>query len=199
MNIRDGKPHLEFESVNVMTAGMPAEFGRRMGGVIALDTRRVGAVGNSTEFNTQLGSFGNKSGSVRHQFRTERTSISGGIHGGATERYLDPPSLQNFTNKATAGGSNVRVDRDLTDNDRMSFYIRSNEARFLVPNDLTQQMAGQRQDRFSGETAAQVHYYRVFNPRTLGSFRFMYRDLSARLWSNRESTPVRVEQDRGLK
>ena len=188
----------EFESVNVMTAGMPAEFGRRMGGVIALDTRRVGSVGNSTEFSSQLGSFGNVSGSIRHQYRTDRTSISVGGHGGSTDRYLDPPSLENFTNKATAGGFNFRIDRDFTDNDRISFYVRSSETRFLVPNDLVQQETGQRQDRFSGETATQLHYHRVFNPRTLGSFRFMYRDLSARLWSNPQSTPVRVEQNRGL-
>jgi hypothetical protein len=188
----------EFESVNVMTAGMPAEFGRRMGGVIALDTRRVGSVGNSTEVASQFGSFGSASGSVRNQYRTDRTSVSVGGHGGVTDRYLDPPSLENFTNNATAGGFNFRVDHDVTDSDRVSIYVRSSETRFLVPNDPTQQEARQRQDRFSGETAVQLHYHRVLNPRTLGSFRFMYRDLSALLWSNPQSTPVRVEQDRGL-
>ena len=109
-----------------------------------------------------------------------------------------PPSLENFTNKATLGAFNFRIDRDVTDRDRISFYVRSSESRFLVPNDLLQQAAGQRQDRFSGETSAQVHYHRTFDTRTLGSFRFMYRDLAAELWSNPQSTPVRVEQTRGF-
>ena len=188
----------EFESVNVMTAGLPAEYGRRLGGVIALDTRRVGAIGHASEFDTQIGSFGNVGGSFRHQFSTDRTSVSIGMQGGATDRFLDPPSLENFTNKATLGAFNFRIDRDVTDRDRISVYVRSSESRFLVPNDLLQQAAGQRQDRFSGETSAQVHYHRTFDIRTLGSFRVMYRDLAAELWSNPQSTPVRVEQARGF-
>ncbi len=188
----------EFESVNVMTAGMPAEYGRRLGGVIALDTRRVGAIGNRTELDMSGGSFGNAGGSLRHQYSTARTSFSIGGQGGVTDRYLDPPSVENFTNRATSGAFNFRVDQDMSVRDRLSVYLRSSETRFLVPNDRVQQAAGQRQDRFSGETAFQAHYHRTFNPRTLGSFRFMYRDLSALLWSNPQSTPVRVEQDRGF-
>ena len=189
----------EFEAINVMTGGMPAEYGRRLGGIIALDTRRVGDNGYSAEFDSQVGSFNNRAGSFRYQVRTDHTSISLGGHGGYTHRYLDPPSIGNFTNKATAGGFDFRVDRDLSANDRVSFSLRTNEARFQVPNDIVQQQAGQRQDRFSGETAARVHYQRVISPKALGAVRFMYRDLSAQLWSNPQSTPVRVEQDRGFR
>ncbi len=189
----------EFEAVNVMTGGMPAEYGRRLGGIIALDTRRVGARGHSTEFTSNVGSFDNRSGSLRYQFGTDNTSISLGGHGGYTHRYLDPPSLENFANEATAGGFDVRVDRDLTVNDRLSFSLRTNEARFQVPNDPVQQRAGQRQDRFSGETAARLHYQRVISARALGAVQVMYRDLSAGLWSNPLSTPVRVEGDRGFR
>lgn len=189
----------EFEAVNVMTAGMPAEYGRRLGGVISLDTRRVGRAGHSTEVDAQAGSFSNTAGGLRHQFRTDRTSISIGANGGYTDRYLDPPSLDNFTNEATSGTVNVRVDRDLTDSDRLSFYVRSSRTRFLVPNDLVQQAAGQRQDRSSRETATQIHYQHIFTPRILGTYKFMYRDLTAGLWSNPRSTPVYVEQDRGFK
>lgn len=189
----------EFESVSVMTAGIPAEYGRRLGGVIALDTRRVGRIGHSTEFDAQFGTYANRAGSIRHQFRTGRTSISVGGHGGYTERYLDPPSIENFTNKATSGGFNFRIDHDLTSRDRLTGYLRSSETRFLVPNDLVQQGEGQRQDRFGGETSAQVHYQRIFSPGVLGTFKFMFRDLTAQLWSNPQSTPVFVEQDRGLK
>ena len=188
----------EFEAVNVMTAGIPAEYGRRLGGVIALDTRRVGRPGHATELDVQLGTFDNRTASIRHQWQTDRTSLSVGGLGGYTDRYLDPPSLENFTNKATSGGVNFRVDHDLTDSDRLSFLLRSNRTRFLVPNDLAQQDAGQRQDRFSTETETQVHYQRVISPSTLAAFRFMYRDLGAELWSNTQSRPVFVEQDRGF-
>ena len=189
----------EFESVNVMTGGIPAEYGRRLGGVIALDTRRVDTPGHGVEFDSQFGSFDNRTGSIRYKFGTGDTSISLGSHGGYTNRYLDPPSIENFTNQATAGGINLRFDHDLTSQDRISLSVRANESRFLVPNDLMQQHAGQRQDRFSGETATQVHYQRVISAKVLGVVRFMHRDLTAQLWSNPQSTPVRVEQDRGFR
>ena len=41
--------NVEFEAVNIMTAAIPAEFGRRPGGVIALDTSRNGRAGYNTE------------------------------------------------------------------------------------------------------------------------------------------------------
>ncbi len=189
----------DFEAVNVMTSGLPAEYGRRLGGVIALDTRRVATPGHGIEIDTQLGSFDNRAGSIRYQVGTDNTSLSVGTRGGSTDRYLDPPSRENFTNKATTGGFDVRIDHDVTPRDRISVYLRTSESRFLVPNDLTQQEAGQRQDRFSGETALQVNYRRVVSTNVLGTVRFMHRDLSARLWSNPQSTPVRVRQDRGFR
>ena len=189
----------EFEAVNVITAGIPAEYGRRLGGVIALDTRRVSDPGHASEINFQAGSYGTYLGSAAHQYRTDRTAISLGVQGGATDRYLDPPSLENFTNHGNAGGFNVRVDQDLTNSDRLSLYLRSNRARFLVPNDLVQQAAGQRQDRSTSETSGQIHYQHTFSSRALGSVRGMVRDLTAKLWSNTLSTPVFVEQDRGFR
>jgi hypothetical protein len=189
----------EFEAVSVLTGGIPAEYGRRLGGVIALDTRRTGNPGYSGDAKFQTGSFENHAASLSQQYRTERTALSFGIHGGVTDRYLDPPSLQNFTNSGSSGGFNTRFDWDLTERDRLALYLRSNRTNFLVPNDLTQQAAGQRQDRRSSETGWQAHYQRVFSSRTVATVRGMFRDLTAKLWSNPESTPVYVDQNRGFR
>ena len=189
----------EFEAVNILTAGIPAEYGRRLGGVIALDTRRAGNPGYSGDAQFATGSFGNHMGAFSQQYRTERTALSFGVHGGRTDRFLDPPSLENFTNKASAGGFNARFDWDATEKDRLAFYVRSNRANFLVPNDLVQQAAGQRQDQRSSESGFQVHYQRIFSSRTVGTVRGMVRDLTARLWSNPQSIPVFVDQNRGFR
>jgi hypothetical protein len=189
----------EFEAVNVMTAGIPAEYGRRLGGVIALDTRRVGFRGHRSEVDLQGGGYGTYLGALTHQYSRGPTALSVGLHGGHTNRYLDPPSLENYTNQGSAGGVNARLERDIAEHDRVSLYFRSNRTGFLVPNDLVQQEAGQRQDRRSGETAGQVHYQHTFNAFALGSLRGMLRDLSSELWSNTLSTPVLVFQDRGLR
>lgn len=189
----------EFEAVNVMTAGLPAEFGRRLGGVISLDTRRIGTLGYNTEVTYQGGTFQNHAGSIEHQQRFNTTAFSIGAHAGRTNRYLDPPSLENFTNKGSEAGFNGRLEQDLTPADRLTFYLRSNQTGFLVPNDLVQQAAGQRQDRRSSETAGQIHYQHIFTENTLATVRGMVRDLTSLLWSNPLATPVYVNQDRGFR
>lgn len=193
----------EFEAVNVLTAGIPAEYGRRLGGVIALDTRRHGIRGNRSALDLQRGSYGTAIGAFSHQYAGqyagESTVFSVGVQGGRTDRYLDPPSLENFTNKGGSTGFNARLARDAGERGRVTFYLRSNRTGFLVPNDLEQQEVGQRQDRRAAETAGQVHYQHTFSARSLGSVRGMVRDLSGRLWSNEFSTPAYVLQDRGFR
>jgi Carboxypeptidase regulatory-like domain len=189
----------EFEAVNILTAGLPAEYGRRLGGVIALDTRRVGALGHRSELDLQGGSYDTYIGSFSHQYSNETTAVSLGLLGGHTSRYLDPPSLEDFTNKASSSGLHAHLGQNLGDRDRLSFYFRSNRTGFLVPNDLVQQAARQRQDRRTKETAGQVHYQHTFSSRAVGSLRGMVRDLTSGLWSNELSTPVYVQQDRGFR
>jgi len=189
----------EFEAVSVMTAGIPAEYGRRLGGVVALDTHRIVRPGHASELDFQTGSYGTYLGSLFHRYRADSTAASLGVHAGHTGRYLDPPSIENFTNKASAGGVNVRLERDLTDRDRVVLYLRRNRTGFLVPNDLAQQASGQRQDRLSEETAGQIQYQHVFSPHSLASVHGLVRDLTARLWSNALSTPIYAEQSRGVR
>ena len=59
----------EFEALNVMTATIPAEFGRKLGGVVELYTRRSGQPGHHPEFSLQRGSFSTKQGSFSPSVR----------------------------------------------------------------------------------------------------------------------------------
>ena len=68
----------------------------------------------------------------------------------------------------------------------------------MVPNELLQQFAGQRQDRDGGETLGQISHTHIFSTHVLGQFRAMARNTNARLWSNALSTPIRPAQDRGF-
>ena len=117
----------------------------------------------------------------------------------ATDRYLDPPVEENFTNHGTTSHAAVRLEHDLTVGDRFGVIVRRGDADFLVPNERVQQLAGQRQERASGETAAQFSYQRIFSGRVVADFRGMARDLSADLRSNAPSTPIIASQDRGFR
>jgi TonB dependent receptor/Carboxypeptidase regulatory-like domain len=117
----------------------------------------------------------------------------------ATDRYLDPPVEDNFSNHGTTSHLAARVEHDLTAGDRFGAIVRRGDADFLVPNERVQQLAGQRQERTSGETAAQFSYQHIFSGRVVADFRGMARDLSAGLRSNAESTPILAQQDRGFR
>jgi hypothetical protein len=189
----------EFEQVNVLVSGIPAEFGRRLGGVIALDTTRQSTRGRTSELDLQAATYDTRSASLLHGFRADKTSASVRIHGGLTDRFLDPPSQENFTNHFGGGGFDARLDREVVSGGRLNLYLRSNRSNFLVPNTPEQQQEGQRQDRRASETAGQVHYQHVFSSRAIGSVRGMVRDLTALLWSNPFSEPAGVGQNRGFR
>ena len=81
----------------------------------------------------------------------------------------------------------------------LAIILRHGSSQFLVPNENIQQEAGQRQDRNSLENAVQFSAQRIFSSSVVGDVRGMVRGVSAKLWSNPESTPIIASQDRGFR
>jgi hypothetical protein len=189
----------EVHGMNILTGGYPAEYGRKLGGVIEVVTAGEARAGLHGSAAGSLGSFGTRSGDAAAEYTWNRgiVSVSGGIS--ETDRYLDPPVEENFTNQGTTSRASVHVEHDLTDADRLGVIVRRGDAAFSVPNEREQEEAGQRQDRDSRETIAQFSYQRTFAKPMLADVRGMIRDLSAGLWSNGESTPIVASQDRGFR
>jgi len=160
----------ELQSMNVLTGNYPAEFGRKLGGVIDVVTTRSSIPGLHGKAALQTGSFSTQSGYVSGQYVLGRTTASASFDALHTARYLDPPVEQNYTNKASGAGATVRIERDVSDKDRLHLYGRRKRISFLVPNEQLQEQAGQRQDRGSQETLGQLSYQHIFSPRRLGSF-----------------------------
>jgi hypothetical protein len=136
----------DVESMRVLTATFPAEYGRKLGGVVEVTTVKDVPDGLHGQFDINGGSFTSISSSaaVSYAFGENRFSLSGnGFH---TDRYLDPPVLDYFTNRGNAGGFSASYEREFSGSDRLRFTIIHNAVRFLVPNELVQQQAGQRQD-----------------------------------------------------
>jgi outer membrane cobalamin receptor len=189
----------EFQSMNVFTANYPAEYGRKLGGVIEVTTARDPRPGGHGRALFERGSFGTLQGHVSGQYGAGATIAGGSIQGARTDRFLDPPDPENFSNTASDAGGSARLEHDFTDRDRLRLYVHSRRVGFLVPNEEEQEEAGQRQDRRNSETMGLLSYQRVFSSQWIGQARLMTRDLSARLWSNPLSTPLVVDQDRGFR
>jgi len=189
----------DIQSMNVRTAGYPAEYGRKLGGVIEVTTAENTSAGWHGSAMFDGGSFSTASGAVSAQYVRGGTMAGLSVDSAHTGRYLDPPVVENFTNKATGGGAGARFATSWNDKSRLSLAVSSRRTDFLVPDELLQFDAGQRQDRRSQETSGQVAYQQTLAPWLLASIRAMVRDLSADLWSNPLATPILANQDRGFR
>jgi len=185
-------------SLAIMTGGYPAEYGRKLGGVIEVVTDAGGRQGVHAGISLTAGSFDTREGEGSVGYATARQSVQ--ITGGAsaTDRFLDPPVEENFTNHGAASRAAARWEADLTPADRVGLIARHGRLDFLVPNEHVQQEAGQEQERRSRETAAQFSYRRVLGSRAVAEVVGMGRRVSAGLASNPLSTPLIVDQDRSL-
>jgi TonB-dependent Receptor Plug Domain len=186
-------------SMRVLTANFPAEYGRKLGGVIELTTEEDVPPGVHGRVDAAGGSFLTAGGSaaVSYAHGQHRLSFSGeGFH---TARYLDPPVLENFSNTANTGGVSGSYELELSDRDRLRIAVSHDLARFLVPNYLLQQTAGQRQNISNTETSGQVSFQHLLSSDLLLSVSGNLRDSTAELFSNSLSIPVIVSEDRGYR
>jgi hypothetical protein len=188
----------DVQSLSIYTAGFPAEYGRKLGGVIAVETAKDTLPGFHGNFVASGGSYSTVSSYFLAQYAWQRNTLTVSANGAETDRYLNPPVLQNFTNHGSTESFSIRFERDLTDKDRVSFSVTRAVAKFEVPNEQLQQAAGQRQDRGIFETIGAASYRHVFSSNIVGDLRGMVRADEQTLSSNPFSTPIAAFQDRTL-
>jgi hypothetical protein len=189
----------DVESLRVLTASFPAEYGRKLGGIVEVTTRKDVQAGWHGRLDAGGGSFSTVNGSAGISYAREAERFSVGGEGFHTDRYLDPPVLTNYTNRGNAAEVSASYERDFSVRDRLRVSVTHNAVRFLVPNELVQQRAGQRQDVQNTETSGQIYFQHTISPELFLSFSGSVRDSSATLTSNARSTPVIVSQDRGYR
>jgi hypothetical protein len=186
-------PELEaddVDSLNIYTAGIPAEFGRKMGGVVEVNTLKDTKPGLHGQVVLDGGSFDTAGAFAQSQYTWKGNALGASASGSMTSHYLNPVVPDNFTNNGTTGDFSVNYEHDLTPKDRIGFIVRHALSRFQVPNDQVQETSGQRQDADNFETMGIVSFQHVFSSNVLASLRGMVRDDSNDLTSNPQSTPI---------
>ena len=184
----------DVQSMTVYTAGIPAEYGRKMGGVIEVDTIPDAQPGFHGQAVLSGGSFDTAGMFVQAQYAWGRNSVGFSADGSVTDHYLNPVVPENFTNAGTTGDFSVDFERDLTSKDHLDLIVRHELARYEIPNEFVQQVAAQRQDADNFETMGIVSYQHVFSANAVADVRAMVRDNSNDFNSNANSTPVEVFQ-----
>jgi hypothetical protein len=189
----------DVESMSIFTAGIPAEYGRKMGAVVELNTLQDPQQGFHGQVDLSGGSFDSGGTFAKGQYTWGKNTLGGSANGSTTERYLNPVIPQNFSNSGTVGDFSLEFVRDLTSSDRLKFTMRHEVARYDIPNEMVQQQAGQRQNADNFETIGTVAYEHIFSPRATGNLRGMVRDNSNDFYSNAASTPIELFQNHGLR
>jgi outer membrane cobalamin receptor len=187
------------QSLSIYTANIPAEYGRKLGGVVEVITSKDARPGLHGKVVASGASFATASSYVLTQYEWGKNTLAVTADGARTNRFLNPPVVQNYTNKATTGDFSARYERDFSERDRMGVTVRHGLSRFEIPNEQIQQAGGQRQDRANFETMGILSYQHIFSPNVLGDMRFMARDDSESFSSNPLSTPIIAFQNRGFR
>jgi hypothetical protein len=192
----------DLDSMSVFTATFPAEYGRKMGGVVELNTARDTREGFHGEVVLSGGSFDTAGSYAMGQYVWGKNTLGVSASGNMTGHYLNPVVPENYTNTGTTGDFFARYEIDLTSHDRLSFSVRHALSRYEIPNEQVQQtphedpfdplqpLESQLQNADNFETMGIVSYQHIFSPNVVSDFRVMVRDNSNDLYSNVYSTPV---------
>lgn len=184
----------DVQSLSIYKAGIPAEYGRKMGGVIEVNTVQNAQPGFHGDLTLAGGSFDTGSAFARGQYTAGKNTMGGSVSGSMTDHYLNPVVPQNYTNSGTLGDFSLRYERDQSPNDRLSMSVRHELSRYDIPNEQVQQAAGQRQTADNIESMGTASYQHTFSRDTLARVDGMVRDNANYFNSNPQSTPVEVFQ-----
>ena len=185
-------------TVEVLTGGIPAEFGDKLAGVINVNTRSglEGPTQGGLSFSG--GSFSTGEIAADFSTHTKKLGFLTNLSTSTSQRYLDAPTIDNFHNFGRTGKGFFRLDYQFDQNNSVKGIITFGGSNFQVPNRLEQELAGQDQKQRLRDNSQNITYQHIFSPNTVAQFSFFHRQGNAQLTSNPTSTPVVAFQDRTL-
>jgi len=190
----------DVDSLSIYTAGFPAEYGRKMGGVVEVNTLQTAQAGFHGQAVLSGGSYDTFGALASAQYMWDKNGLGFSASGSGTDHYLNPVVPQNFTNNGTIGEFSLNYQRDFG-NDRLNLIVRHEFSRYALPNEIVQQTwcypplqtqspPCQLQTANNSETMGIASYRHVFSSNVLGDFRSMIRSSANNFFSNDLSTPI---------
>jgi outer membrane receptor protein involved in Fe transport len=185
-------------TVEVLTGGIPAEFGDKLAGVINVNTRS--GLEGPTQGGVSLsgGSFSTGEAAADFSTHTKKFGFLTNLSASTSQRYLDPPTLDNFHNFGRTGKAFFRFDYQFDANNSLRGVFNFGGSNFQVPNRLFQEQAGQDQRQRLRDNSQNISFQHIFSPNSVAQSSFFHRQSNAELISNPLSTPVVANQDRTL-
>ena len=191
----------DVDSMTIYTSGFPAEYGRKMGGVVELNTLPDPQKGFHGQVALSGGSYDSAGIFAQGEYAWGKNVLGFSASGAQTDHYLNPVVTENYTNSGTIGDFSANYQRDFTPNDRLNLIARYELSRYQLPNEIVQQtwcyVPGQtqgppcqQQNANNFEAMAAASYRHIFSADAVGDFRLMARNDANDFYSNDLSTPI---------
>jgi hypothetical protein len=214
------------QSMAVYTAGIPAQYGRSLGGVVVVNTIENEQPGLHGGVTLLGGSYATGGIETQDEYTWRKNTVGFSGAGTMTEHYLNTPSPDNYTNNGTTGDFSLSYERQFTQKDHLTMIASHELARYEIPNELVQQNGGyvpdgnntdgcsgpdpvadncvyipggQLQSSGNFETMGSISYEHIFSSNAMGALRGMGRESSRDFYSNPASWPVNVTQHNDFK
>jgi outer membrane receptor protein involved in Fe transport len=184
-------------SLQVITGGMPAEFGGRNAAVIVVQPKSGIDQGVAGSLRAGAGDF--RTGDIAAALGGRLGKKFGFFANAATnrsDRFLDPVDPRNFNNRGGAINLNLRADWRASARDTVLFNVSANGSDFRVSNDALQEEHGQRQRQELRDYSLSSSWQRIFSDRTVGNFAVFHRRHQSKLFGGENDIPIFAEQDR---
>lgn len=185
-------------TVEVMTGGIPAEFGDKLAGVVNVNTRSGLETPTQGGVTFSGGSFSTGEVGVDFSTRAKKFGFLTNMTASTSQRFLDPPTLENFHNFGRTGKAFFRLDYQFDQRNSLRGTFLFGGSNFQVANRLEQELSGQDQRQRLRNSSQFITMERIFSNTALGQFSFFNRYNTASLRSNPEATPVVATQERTL-
>ena len=188
------------KSAAVMTGGIPAEYGGKLAAVVDItsksgldDPRKA-----TGEASVNIGRFGALDGGATVGGRfTPRVGyfLSGGAN--RTDRYLDPPTLDNFHNSGDARRATAKLELRPTDKDFVRLVFSANGSQFDTPNRAAAQARGEDPHQTLADNSQTLTWLRQIGTKFTFDLVAYRRHASAKLDAT-TTMPLAATQDRDL-
>src|SRR3984885_11747671 len=216
----------DVESLDIYTAGIPGEIGKKMGGVVEVNTLKNEDPGFHGQLTLFGGTFDTAGINTQDQYTWNKNTFGLSASGNMTGHYLDPVVPENYSNNGTTGSFSLSYERELTQKDRLTLIVRHELARYAIPNELVQQNGaplpnanntvgcppvppepgdcvvvpgGQLQTGDNFETMGSLSYQHIFSSDSIAVLRGMSRHDSTDFYSNSASWPLNATQHNDFK
>ena len=188
------------DSVNVLVGHVPPEFGLKSGGVIEVRTSSRKSDAWLANAEAMFGS--DKTGQGSSVFGGPlgaSTSLTVGISGQRSDRFLDPVHPDNFHNSGAAANATGEFSWVLSPASTLSVVGGFGRSSFDVPHNEDQEEEGQDQRQRNVQTWQTASWQRAWSNETVMQVAGYHRSSSAALLGSENDMPLHLNADRSLR